>query len=119
MSGTLYERLRGEAGIAELVDRSIDKHLVNPIIAPRFAHVDVPRGRAMAKEFFGAGSGGPVEYTGKPMVQAHAGMNISEQEFLAVVDDIMLTMAELGYDEAVRAEVLAIAYSLKKDIIRV
>ena len=119
MSDTLYERLRGKTGIAELVDQSIDRHLVNPIIAPRFAHVDVPRGRAMAKEFFAAGSGGPIEYTGKSMLEAHAGMNISEQEFLAVVDDIMLTMAELDYDEAVRAEVLAIAYSLKGDIIRV
>jgi len=53
------------------------------------------------------------------MLDAHAGMNISEQEYLAVVDDIMLAMTELGYDETVRAQVLAIAYSLKGDIIRV
>jgi hemoglobin len=119
MSDTLYDRLRGEAGISELVDRVVDKHLANPAVATRFAHGDLPRARAMAKEFFAAGSGGPVEYTGKSMLEAHAGMNISEQEFLAVTDDIMLAMAELGYDQAVRHEVLAIAYSLKGDIIRV
>ncbi|MGH9138218.1 MAG: group I truncated hemoglobin [Acidimicrobiales bacterium] len=119
MSVTLYDRLRGEAGISDLVDRVVDLHLANPTVATRFAHGDLPRARAMAKEFFAAGSGGPVDYSGKSMLDAHAGMNISEQEFLAVVDDIMNAMAGLGYEPAVRNEVLAIAYSLKDDIVRV
>ncbi len=36
-----------------------------------------------------------------------------------LVDDIMLAMAELGYDQAVRNEVPAISCSLNGDIIRV
>lgn len=118
-TGTLYDQLGGEAGIAKLVDLIVDKHLVNPTVATRFTHSDVARGRAMAKEFFAAGSGGPVEYTGKSMLDAHAGMNVSEEEFVAVVDDIMTAVAELGYDDSVSNRVLAIAYSLKGDIIRV
>lgn len=119
MSDALYDRLGGEPGISKLVDRIIDLHLANPVVGTRFTHSNVERGRAMAREFFAAGSGGPVEYTGKSMLDAHAGMNISEQEFLAVVDDMMGAMTELGYDQSVRNEVLAIAYSLKADIIRV
>lgn len=34
-------------------------------------------------------------------------MNVSEQEFLAVVDDMMEAMTELGYNQSVRNEVLA------------
>lgn len=119
MSDSLYDRLGGEPGISKLVDRMVDLHLANPIVATRFTHSDLERGRAMAKDFLSAGSGGPVEYTGKSMLEAHTGMNISEQEFLTVVDDIMDAMTELDYDQSVRNEVLAIAYSLKAEIIRV
>lgn len=119
MSDTLFDRLGGGPGISVLVDRIIDEHLANPNVSVRFEHSDLVRARAMAKEFFAAGSGGPVEYTGRSMLDAHRGMNISEQEFLAVVDDIMRAMTELGHDQAVRNEVLAIAWSLKHDIIRV
>lgn len=41
------------------------------------------------------------------MLDAHTGMNVSEQEFLAVVDDMMEAMTELGYDQSVRNEVPA------------
>lgn len=118
MSEVLYEQLGEQAGIDTLVDRIVDLHLANQVVATRFAHSDIDRGRAMAKEFFAMGSGGPVQYTGKSMPEAHAGMNISEQEFLAVVDDMMQAMTELGYDDAARAQVLAIAFSLKDGIIR-
>lgn len=119
MGDTLYEQLRGEEGISQLVDRIVDKHLANPVVGVRFANGDLSRARTMGKEFFAAGSGAPIEYTGKSMLEAHTGMNISEQEYLAVVDDIIEAMEELGYELAVRNEVLAIAYSLKGDIIRV
>ncbi len=118
MGDTLYERLGEKPGITVLVDRIIDLHLQNPVVGPRFQHADVDRGRAMAKEFFVAGSGGPEPYTGRSMPEAHRGMNISEEEFLAVVDDMMAAMDQLGYDQRERDEVLAIAYSLKGDIIR-
>ncbi len=119
MGDTLYERLGGQPGVEVLVDRIIDKHLANPVVGTRFQNSDIERGRAMAKQFFGAGSGGPNPYTGKTMLEAHRGMNISEQEFLVVVDDMMQAMDELGYEKNDRDEVLAIAYSLKDDIIRV
>ncbi|MEO8120156.1 MAG: group 1 truncated hemoglobin, partial [Rhodoferax sp.] len=66
-----------------------------------------------------AGAGGPVTYTGKDMLAAHKGMNISEQEYLAVTDDIVGAMNKNGIDEDTRKDVIAILYSLKDQIIRV
>ena len=120
MSNTLYERLGGEPGIDKLVDRLVDRHLDNPRIAKRWSRLDdeaMARGRAMAKQFFAVGSGGPGEYTGKSMPEAHAGMNIGAEEFLAVLDDIVFVMNDLGYPRPVCDEVLGIAYSLKGDIV--
>lgn len=117
---SLYERLGGATGIARIVDDLIDAHLRNPLIKARFENVsDLAHAKKMACDFFGAGCGGPEKYTGKDMRAAHKGMNISEQEFIAVVDDILFALQKNGIDEQTRNEVLVILYSMKGDIIRV
>jgi len=45
-------------------------------------------------------------------------MNISETEFLCVVDDILASLDKNNVDAQSRNEVLAIAYSLKEQIVR-
>ena len=46
-------------------------------------------------------------------------MNISEQEYLAVMDDIVGAMEKHELDADTRNDVIAILYSIKLDIIRV
>jgi hemoglobin len=53
------------------------------------------------------------------MLTAHKGMNISEQEYLAVMDDIVGAMDKNKLDESTKNDVIAILYSLKENIIRV
>ena len=119
MSQTLYQRLREAEGIRLLVDDVMAAHLVNPLIKTRFENIkDLERAKRMAREFFGAGAGGPAPYTGKDMVAAHTGMNISEQEYLAATDDILGAMDKHHYDEETKKDVLAIIYSLKNHIMR-
>jgi hemoglobin len=120
MTYTLYQRLGENAGIARLVDDVMAAHLVNPIVKPRFQNIkDMDHAKRMAREFFCAGAGGPEPYTGKDMLAAHKGMNISEQEYLAVADDIVGAMDKHKYDEETKNDVIAILYALKGNIIRV
>lgn len=120
MSTTLYQRLGEADGIARLVDDIMAAHLVNPNVKPRFNNIkDMEHAKRMAREFFCAGSGGPEPYTGMDMLAAHKGMNISEQEYLAVTDDIVGAMDKNKLDEATKNDVIAILYSLKDNIIRV
>ena len=120
MTTTLYKRLGGADGIARLVDDVIAAHLENPIVKNRFENIkDMEHAKRMAREFFCAGSGGPESYTGKDMLAAHKGMNISEQEYLAVMDDIVGAMNKHELDEGTKNDVIAILYSLKGNIIRV
>jgi hemoglobin len=120
MSKTLYERLGGNDGIRKLVDDAVDAHLNNPIVKTRFENTeDIEHAKRMSVEFFCAGSGGPETYTGRDMVTTHKGMNISEQEFIAVVDDIFLAMDKNDLGDDVKKDVLAVLYSLKSEIIRV
>jgi len=119
MSETLYDRLGGQAGIDKLCDRIVELHLENKVAGPRYQALSeeaTDRAREKVKEFIAAGSGGPVEYTGRSMLETHTGMNVSAAEYVAVVDDIMQAMKEMDYPRPVCDEVLGIAYSLKEEI---
>ena len=120
MEKTLYERLGGEAAIRKLANDIAENHLANPLIKTRFEIVeDMDKTKQMVFEFICAGTGGPQTYTGNDMLTAHKGMNISEQEFIAVVDDILAAMDQNNMGETEKNDMLAIAYSLKDEIIRV
>ena len=124
MSESLYERLGGEKGIKTLVDDVVEAHMNNPLIKVRFLpYRNEPERLATIKQhlcdFFGAGTGGLEQYGGREMPEAHRGMNISAQEYMAAVDDILSTLDKHKIDEHTRKDVLAIAYSLKDQIIHV
>lgn len=117
----LYERLGGADGIATLVDDIIEAHMCNPTISARFLPYrerpeELSQAKAHLHSFICMGTGGPEEYTGNGMVQAHCGMNIDATEYMAAIDDIMLVLDRHQVDEQSKKDVLAIAYSLKGEI---
>jgi hemoglobin len=121
---TLFERLGRSCGIERIVDEVASRHLENPVIAARFRpYLEQPQKLQALKEhlarFLEMGSGGPQRYAGRDMKSAHAGMNISPAEYMAAIDDILAALAHVGIDQQTRNDVLAIAWSLKGDIIHV
>lgn len=115
---SLYERLGGEKGISSIVDDVVVAHANNPVIKARFLpYLEQPERLAVIKqhtiEFFSAGSGGDVAYTGKDMATTHRGMNISPAEYMAVVDDILMVLDKHKIDDQSKKDVLAICWSLK------
>jgi len=120
----LFERLGGTPGINALVEDIVALHMENPAIHARFRpDLDPPDKLAITKKhlcaFLEAGSGGTAQYSGRSMPDAHRGMNISEAEYMAALDDILAALRKNNIDEQAQKDVLAIAYSLKGDIIRV
>ena len=118
-TATLYDRLGQHKGITNITRTLIDNQMANPLVSSRYAGSDMKKVEQRVIEFFCAGAGGPQSYTGKDMVATHKGMNISEQEFVAVVDDAMAALATNGIDAATRSDVLAILWSLKGEVVRV
>lgn len=123
-NASLYERLGRAAGIAALVDDIVEAHMHNPAIEARFLpYRNDPQHLAEVKkhlcEFIANGAGGTEQYYGRSMVEAHRGMNISEVEYMAAIDDILGALDRHAIDEQTRKDVLAIAYSLKGEIMHV
>lgn len=122
MGVSLYERLGAAPGIETLVDDMVEAHMRNPAIQARFLpyRADPPRLAELKQHlchFLGTGSGGPQTYQGRSMPEAHRGMNISETEYMAAIDDILAILDRHAIDEQTRKDVLAIAYSLKGEIV--
>lgn len=120
-TASLYQRLGGAEGITALVDDIVEAHMRNPAINARFLpYLETPERIVEVKQqlcrFLAAGSGGPQQYTGRSMPEAHRGMNISEAEYMAAMDDILAAMEDRGIDGQTRQDVLGIAYSLKGEI---
>jgi hemoglobin len=115
---TLFRRLGGEDGIRAISADIVDNHLRNEIVRARFAKSDRSKLIQLAAEFICMGTGGPQPYTGKDMRATHRGMNISEQEYMAVIDDILAALDKHGVGEREKQEMLAIAYGLKAEILR-
>jgi hemoglobin len=123
-TASLFERLGGSAGINALVEEIVALHMENPVIRSRFRpYLDTPEKLSITKQhlcaFLEAGSGGSAQYSGRDMRAAHRGMNINEAEYVAALDDILASMRKRGIDADTQKDVLAIAYSLKGEILHV
>lgn len=118
MTPSLYQRLGQTEGISAIVDDAVDRHAVNPLLAPRFSGKDLTHAKRMGTQFFCMGAGGPGHYEGRDLRTAHAGMNISEQELIATIDDFVAAMQGRGIGAPEINEVVAILYSLKGEVLR-
>ena len=118
MTTILYERLGGAPGITAIVDAVVDAHMCNPAINERFLplkdqHDQLAAIKRHTVDFFSAGSGAAVAYSGRDMVSTHTGMNITAAEYMHVVDDILSVLNQRNIDDISKNEVLAILWSLK------
>lgn len=115
---SLYERIGGEPKARAIVEDIWNNHSANPIVKDRFANSDPEYVKQLVFEIFAVATGATdVEYTGKDMKAAHAGMNISEMEFNAVVDDVLKACETNGLSQDEQNEILAILWSVRKQIV--
>lgn len=122
MTKILFNRLGGTSGITAIVDDVIEAHMNNPAINARFLPIkEQPEKLAVIRkhtiDFFSAGSGGAITYTGRDMPTTHHGMNINHTEYMHVVDDVLNVLDKHKIDEESKKDVLAILWSLKDMII--
>ncbi|MBD2857456.1 group 1 truncated hemoglobin [Spongiibacter sp. KMU-158] len=114
---TLYERLGGEAAVDKAVDIFYDKVLADDRISGFFENLDMVAQANKQKKFLTMVFGGPNDYTGKDMRNAHAHLALEEEHYNAVVENLANTLAELGATPEDIGEVAKIADSVKDDIL--
>lgn len=117
---TLFERIGGEAAVNAAVDVFYRKVLADAALAPFFEEVNMEEQHSKQKAFLTFAFGGPNNYSGKDMREAHKGLvdrGMNESHFNAVAGHLQDTLSELNVPSEVAGEVMSIAGSTKADVL--
>jgi len=116
-SPSLYERLGGKPAITAVVDDFIGNVAADTRINKRFANADIPRLKGRLVDQVCEASGGPCKYTGASMRDAHKGMNITDAEFGALVEDLVKSLDKFKVPAKEKNELLGALGGMKPDIV--
>lgn len=95
-TASLYDQLGGEKGVAAVVDAFVGRVAVDPVINWMFVDADMVRVTTMLNDQICAATGGPCTYTGGSMVDVHAHMAITDAQWDATVNDLLLGLSDVG-----------------------
>ena len=119
----LYDRLGGIYNIATVVDDFIDRIMVdprlnaNPHVDEAHHRVSPPGFKFLVTEMVGWAAGGPQQYSGRSMADSHRHLLITEDEWLAFVDDFQQTLDKFAVPKREQDELKAIVESTKDAIV--
>ena len=120
---SLYDRLGGIYNIASVIDDFIDRVMVdpklnvNPAVDEAHHRVSAAGFKYLVTEMVGWATGGPQQYSGRSMLDSHAHLNISNDEFDALMVDLQKTFDKFEVPQAEREELVAIVESTRDDIV--
>ncbi len=117
---TLYKRLGGYDAIAAVTDSFIGKLVSDPTMKTFFdghSTDSLTKIRQHVVDQLCMATGGPCKYTGRDMKTVHTGLKITEDHWNSAVKHLSATLDEFKVLAKEKDELLAIASSLKKDIV--
>jgi hemoglobin len=129
-TGTLFERLGGEAGIRMVVDTFVTRAAADPAVNfTRRGHdnewqatpQNVQRLKQRLAEFIATTAGAPnrYEYKGRDLVTAHKGMAISNAEFDALAGHLRAALEANDVPRREREELLDAVASTRSAVVEV
>ena len=103
---SLYDQIGGADGVASLVDQFYQRVHADPALAPFFHGVSADALQRMQSEFFAAALGGPVLYTGRPLIHAHHHLKITLADYQRFVQHLFETLTAFRLTDRESYEVI-------------
>ena len=119
MNDSLFDSIGGEGAVDAAVDIFYRKVLSDDSISAFFDTTDMDGQRAKQKSFLTMAFGGPNEYTGKDMREAHAPLvekGLNDSHFDAVAGHLQATLEELNVPADLIAQVMAIGVMVESGV---
>jgi hemoglobin len=113
----LYERLGGYDRIHEFIAEVVRLHFENEALDRIMVGVDGEKLAKNVADFTAAGTGGPNNYSGRSMPEAHAHLELTDADFLQAGGDIVKAMQTMGYGQNEIDEFVCILVSLKDQVV--
>jgi hemoglobin len=112
MSQSVYQQIGGRTAVESVVDDFYDRVLDDDRLVHFFDGMDMDELHSHQVQFISSVAGGPVEYDGSDMREAHDHLDIGEADFDAVGDHLEVALRENGVEaenvDAIMAEVAAL-----------
>jgi hemoglobin len=115
---TLYQRLGGQDAIKAVVEDFVGNVAGDKRINGFFGNTDIPRLKRLLVQQICAGSGGPCQYEGRSMKEAHRGLGVANQDFDALVEDLVKTLNKFNVPAREQHEVLGLLGPMHKDVVQ-
>ncbi|MEV5414239.1 group 1 truncated hemoglobin [Thermopolyspora sp. NPDC052614] len=115
---SIFDRIGGAGPVAAVVEEFYTRVTADPDLREYFAGADMAKLKAHQRSFVAAALGGPQEYRGRSMAEAHAGLGVTAEHFDAVVAHLTGTMEDLGVPADTIATVAAALAPLKEQIVQ-
>lgn len=93
---SIFDAIGGRGAVSAAVDIFYERVLADDALAPFFADTDMRRLRGHQAAFLAMALGGPNEYRGRAMAEAHRGLNIADEDFDRVAGHLVATLEQLG-----------------------
>jgi hemoglobin len=120
-SRTLFDRIGGEAAVMAAVDLFYRKVLADELTRPFFDGLDIGAQTRKQVAFMTWAFGGPHEYRGRPLREAHAKLvrerGLADEHFDRVAEHLRATLVELGVEPPLVDEALAIVASQRGEVL--
>lgn len=112
-----YELIGGGAAVKAVVDHFYELVLHDPQLAPFFTDVDMAGLKRHQALLISQVLGGPAEYDGRELREAHAGMPITGEDFKQVVTHLVTAMQQAGVPAEIIDRVGATLVETEPDIV--
>jgi hemoglobin len=114
---SLYRALGERAGIARTVDAILLRVLADARINELFTATDPAQLAPLLVDQICEAAGGPCRYTGRSMEETHTGLNITEAQFAAFVEDTVAGMNAENVPAEAQAKLLETLGAMKPQIV--
>ena len=114
---SIYDSIGGAPAVQAAVEDFYTRVLADPGLAPFFSDTDLARLKSHQRSFIAAAIGGSEIYSGRDMAAAHAGLNITDADFDAVVGHLVDTLTGLGVPAETIGQIGGALAPLRADIV--
>src|SRR5579883_3137711 len=103
----VFDRLGGRPALAAAVEGLFSRVMQDPALAPFFIPGDLPWLQGSLTDFLAQLLGGPLDYKGGPMREAHAHLRLGGDHFTRFTSHLLDALAGAGVDAPLIGEVHA------------
>ena len=113
-----YDAIGGGPAVSAVVNDFYERVLGDPHLAPYFEGIDIPQVKRHQVHLVTQVRGGPNNYDGRPLAEAHAGLGVDHDDFAAVAGHLTGAMRDAGVPEDILMRAIAVVAATEPDIVK-